>query len=169
MNDWRNTLYYPYQANEQGQIRNSITGKIRNPVITHNGYNRINLIIDGKPKSKFVHRLVWEAFNGPIPEGMEINHINEIKTDNRLCNIELCTRKYNANFGSRNDRISKKLFNGYRSKPIVQFDKNGTLVKEWPSIAEAVRNYGTAVSSNVHGRRGVKSAYGFIWKYKDKD
>ena len=106
-------------------------------------------------------------FFGPIPEGMEINHINEIKTDNRLCNIELCTRKYNTNFGSRNDRIGKKLLNGPCSKPIVQYDKNGAFVKEWPSISEAVRNYGYAIAGNLTGRHGAKSAYGFIWKYKD--
>lgn len=167
MNEWRNTLYYPYQANEQGEIRNSITGKILKPIITHNGYNRITLSINGKLVSKFVHRIVWESFYGPIPKGMQINHINEIKTDNRLCNIELCSPKYNTNFGSRNDRIGKKLLNGPCSKPILQFDKNGTLVKEWPSIREAVRNYGNVLCDNLYGRR--KSAFGYIWKHKDKD
>lgn len=167
MNEWRNTLYYPYQANEQGEIRNSITGKILNPALNNNGYTRITIAIDGKRVTKSVHRIIWESFNGPIPEGMVINHINEIKTDNRLCNIELCSQKYNINFGSRNTRVREKLLNGYRSKHILQFDKNGTFVKEWPSISEAMRNYGFGVRDNLYGKR--KTAYGYIWKYKDKD
>ena len=46
-----------------------------------------------------VHRLVWEAFNGKIPEGYTIDHINADKKDNRLKNLQLMTigdnvRKY---------------------------------------------------------------------------
>ena len=61
MNEWKNTLYYPYQANEQGEIRNSITGRILKPIVS-NGYNRVNLTTDGKRVTKYVHRLVWESF-----------------------------------------------------------------------------------------------------------
>lgn len=44
-----------------------------------------------------VHRLVYEAFNGQIPEGMEIDHINTIKTDNRPENLRCVTKKENMN------------------------------------------------------------------------
>jgi hypothetical protein len=37
------------------------------------------------------HRLIWEHVNGPIPDGLEINHRNAIKNDNRLANLELVT------------------------------------------------------------------------------
>lgn len=47
------------------------------------------------------HRLIWEATNGPIPEGMEINHINGIKNDNRLANLEVVTRSENARHAYR--------------------------------------------------------------------
>ena len=43
-----------------------------------------------------VHRVIWEAVNGPIPEGMQINHINGIKWDNRLANLELVTQSENT-------------------------------------------------------------------------
>jgi hypothetical protein len=39
----------------------------------------------------FIHRLVWEHVHGPIPDGLEINHRNAIKNDNRLANLELVT------------------------------------------------------------------------------
>lgn len=42
------------------------------------------------------HRLIWEAVNGPIPVGMQINHKNCITDDNRLCNLELVTPSGNT-------------------------------------------------------------------------
>lgn len=56
------------------------------------------LQIDGRARGLGVisaHRLIWEAANGPIPDGKEINHINGVKTDNRIANLELATRSEN--------------------------------------------------------------------------
>ena len=41
------------------------------------------------------HRMIFEYFNGTIPEKMEIDHINRIKIDNRIENLRLCTRSEN--------------------------------------------------------------------------
>lgn len=46
-------------------------------------------------KRHLAHRLLWEAANGPIPKGMQINHKNGVKTDNRLSNMELVTPSQN--------------------------------------------------------------------------
>ena len=46
---------------------------------------------------KLVHRLIWETFIGEIPDGYEIDHINTIRTDNRLDNLRLVTHKENCN------------------------------------------------------------------------
>lgn len=66
----------------------------------HQGYNRVTLFKNGVGKEHAVHRLVWNAFKGPIPKGLVINHLNEIKNDNRLCNLEICTSKENTNYGT---------------------------------------------------------------------
>jgi len=46
-------------------------------------------------KRPHVARFIWEAVNGPIPPKMEINHINGVKTDNRIANLELVTHQQN--------------------------------------------------------------------------
>jgi hypothetical protein len=43
-----------------------------------------------------VHRIIWQSFNGPIPDGFEINHKNGVKHDNRLVNLEPVTKSENA-------------------------------------------------------------------------
>ena len=47
-------------------------------------------------KGYYVHRFVYECFNGIIPDGKVIDHINNIKDDNRLCNIQLMTQQENC-------------------------------------------------------------------------
>lgn len=46
-------------------------------------------------KSYYEHVVIWEAFNGPVPDGMEIDHINRIKDDNRIENLRLLPTQYN--------------------------------------------------------------------------
>ena len=63
----------------------------------NDGYNRIELKDDNKKRKSFaVHRLVYETFKGPIPEGLQVDHINGIRNDNRLINLRLLTNKENS-------------------------------------------------------------------------
>lgn len=43
------------------------------------------------PNPRFVHRAIWETFNGPIPEGMEIDHKHGNRSDNRLSELQCVT------------------------------------------------------------------------------
>ena len=51
--------------------------------------------VDNKRLRKFVHRVVWEAFNGEVPEGFELDHINAKRDDNHLDNLRLVTHSEN--------------------------------------------------------------------------
>lgn len=82
-----------YSVDKEGFISNT-KGKLLKPV-ERNGYLAIRLSKNNKVYHKSVHRLVYEAFKGTISEGYHINHINGLRNDNRLNNLEACTHKEN--------------------------------------------------------------------------
>ena len=53
-------------------------------------------------KIVYLHRVVWEIHNGPIPKHLEIDHINGNRLDNRIQNLRLVTHKQNQNNQHRN-------------------------------------------------------------------
>ena len=62
-----------------------------------NGYLRIKLNIGVRKNVDILsHRAVWVCFNDPIPEGLEINHKNGNRTDNRPTNLEVVSRTENV-------------------------------------------------------------------------
>ena len=122
-------------------------------------------------KNYKVHRLVAFAFPeicGEWFEGAEVNHKNEIKTDNRAENLEWCTQSFNVNYGTRNQRTSEKNTNGSCSKTILQYSLDEQFIKEWPSVSEIQRtlNYSRSFICQVCKNK-YKQAYGFKWKYKN--
>ena len=170
---WKDIKGYEglYQISNLGRVKslNYIhTGreKILKPSVDKQGYLNICLCKNGVKKWYLVHRLVYEAFVGDIPKGMQVNHINEIKTDNRAVNLNLMTPKENSNWGTRNERISKKQINGKKSKPVLKIDPiSNEIVAEFPSTKEAERQTGfNHIYLWCSGLR--KSVDGFKWKYK---
>lgn len=70
------------------------------------GYITFHLCKNGIRKDPLAHILVWEAFCGPIPDGLEINHIDCVRSNNRLGNLELMTKAENAAYAySHNGRL----------------------------------------------------------------
>lgn len=67
------------------------------------GYVRTKLF----SKMTFAHRVIWEMHNGEIPKGMEIDHINGVKHDNRIENLRCVDRWINCkNASMRSDNKS---------------------------------------------------------------
>lgn len=65
-------------------------------VVGTDGYLQISILHEGKVYTPKNHRIIWEMCVGPIPEGVQIDHINGIKDDNRLDNLRLCEHGQNS-------------------------------------------------------------------------
>ena len=168
--------YEGYQVSNLGRVKSlkrfrkgkngslvPVKEKILKPQMPNSGYYRVTLCEQSTIKFYYVHRLVYEAFNGQIPENMQVNHINEVKTDNRLENLNLMTPKENINYGTGIERCTKK-----RSKAVLQFDLNDKFVKEYLSTKQVERETGFAqqyISACCKGK--YKTAYNYKWKYKE--
>ena len=166
---WRDIDGYKglYQVSNKGRVKSLKWGKERilRPGTNRLGYMFVCLYHDNMKKTVKLHRLVAQAFI-PNPDNLpEINHRDENKKNNCVENLEWCDRIYNLNYGTRNERIT-----GRPSIPIIQYSKDGVFIKEWPSSREVERVLGINNSHiNACCRGKQKSAYDFIWRYKEKD
>ena len=70
--------------------------------LTAKGYLRVCLNIDGKQYHALAHRIVWVARHGPIPEDLQIDHADTIKTHNWLANLEAVRGAENMARAARN-------------------------------------------------------------------
>ena len=175
--EWRTAIYDDvvyeklYKVSNLGRImslnyRRTGRAKLMTPVEDKNGYFKVGFWKNGEYKRCLVHRLVAFAFL-PNPENLsEINHIDQNKENNRVENLEWCDRKYNNNYGSHNERVSKAMTNGKLSKPVLQLSLSGELIREWPSTMECARNGFNqgAVAACCRGER--KTHKGFCFMYK---
>lgn len=80
-------------TNQFSTYTRKLKGRVLTPVCNGKaGYYQIKFSNKGKSKAEYVHRLVWQAFNGEIPEGYEVDHDDENKANNALSNLNLKTR-----------------------------------------------------------------------------
>lgn len=111
---WRDIIGYEgkYQVSDEGQVRNAETGLVLRPGKKPGGYLFVGLADHrvGKGKRKkyhHVHRLVAQAFL-ENPEGKsDIDHIDGVKTNNRVGNLRWCTRKENVHNPITFEKVQK--------------------------------------------------------------
>ena len=118
---WRKVEGYdqPIEVSNLGNVRRSDGKSIK--VITHprSGYNHVSVSINGRQTIALVHRLVANAFIPKIEGKEEIDHVNTVRTDNRVenlrwvshkenCNNPLSIEKYKARVGDKNPFYGKK-------------------------------------------------------------
>ena len=136
-------------------------GKIKAICDNGNGYCVVNLKVDGKQKSRTVHRLVATAFI-PNPKNLpEINHIDGNKKNNNVSNLEWCDRRHNATHAVQN-----KLSTEFGQRKVICVELN----KEFNSVTEAenwVGVKGSRISNVCKLKRGCKTCGGYHWRYAE--
>ena len=180
-----------YQASNLGRIRSmdrEVTksngskefykGKVLKPFVGTNGYLYITIAEEpGKFRPRRLHRVIAETFI-PNPLNLpQINHINEDKTDNRVCNLEWCTAEYNTFYGHRIEKFAKSNRNNPAlSKGVNQYDLEGNYLRNFPSAAEASRYLGRDCVAACrigqccrHLFKTGNSAYGYLWEFSSED
>ena len=124
---WKNIIEYEgyYQISNLGRVKSlertisfgdrkrRVSEKILKTKVDKDGYLRCTLCKNGKCIGYFVHRVVMYSFEGY--SNKQVNHINGIKDDNRIGNLEYCTGMKNINH--QHTKLKNKKKYGIRATP----------------------------------------------------
>lgn len=145
------------------------------PVNKGNGYLRFVLCCNGRTKRMDIHRLVALAFIPNPEEKPCVNHLDGNPSNNCINNLEWATEKENAKHACDVLKTMKPPFapkgkGHFNNKPVLQFSPIGEYIGEYASASVAeVIFAGKSTSAITKVCAGAnKSAFGFIWRYKDK-
>lgn len=158
---WKQYKDTNYWFNKDGQGVNIKTNKYLNTSINNSGYSRYYLYINSQRFALLAHRIIYELFSGEkLTKTDQINHKDGNKQNNTYENLEKVNNKENM---YHSFYILKK-----NIKPVLQYDLNNNLIKEYPSISVAARSLNICDSGIVQACKGIiNTYYGFIWKYKE--
>lgn len=172
MEIWKDIKGYEgkYQISSYGRIRSlkrtairSYRGNylVKNKILKQStdkrGVKRVGLYNNGRHTFQ-VHRLVAQTFI-PNPNDLpDINHIDENPSNNNVENLEWCTREYNNNYGTRNERHSKKIQGS--KHPQSKKVKCITTGEIFNCMQEAARKYNVSQAHITHCCQGRRNYTG---------
>ena len=154
-----------YAITDDGRVYSYRKDRFLKPHMNNNGYHQTDLCVNQKHYYPKVHRLVAEAFI-PNPNNYPlVNHKDENRMNNNVDNLEWTTYKYNTNYSNVGYRANLP-----RWKKVIQLDKEGNVIKEFPCVAQVERELGFSHSNIVNCCNKpdkFKTAYGYKWKYSE--
>jgi len=177
-----------YCVSDNGLIWSIRSQKVLSPKKTSTGYFRVGLSVNGERHDYGIHRFVALAFI-PNPEGKPtVNHLNEVKSDNCVQNLEWATTAEqnihgtriaramrNTDWKKRSEKMDYKAIaskhdyhkmNKNQMKAVIQLDEHGFFIAKYNSLSEAAQVKKIRPShlcSCLKGRR--KTCGGYQWKY----
>ncbi|MDR1120216.1 MAG: hypothetical protein LBM08_04790 [Dysgonamonadaceae bacterium] len=187
---WKDIKDYEgcYQVSNLGRIRSlsriiqrkngmsyKVNGKIFTGTPEKDGYLIVHLRNGNVNNHARISRLVAATFIPNTLNKSEVNHMNGMKTDNRVENLEWATSGENITHAYRilNRIKNKNLLNKTgdlhpTSKAVLQFDLNGSFIARYESARQAslaLNKSASTISKAISGK--TKISGGFIWKYED--
>lgn len=165
-----------YYVTSCGKIISILGNKytVLSPQFDKDGYKKIVLQTkQGGRINRSIHRLVALAFI-EIPDKyldilplnkIQVNHKNEVKTDNYVQNLEWCDCTYNINYGERNNKSAEK-----HIIKIYKYDLNGNFIQEYNSLTQASLENDLLISSiSACASYKIKSCGNYMWRYFKAD
>lgn len=179
--EWKTITYFPkYEVSDLGNVRVKETHYIIKPFVNEAGYLRVSLSNEINKKKKFyIQRLVAIEFLPNLENKPTVNHINNIRIDNRLSNLEWSTMSEQNKHKHKTNIIFNKRIN---IKSIWRIDINtDEKIEKYQSTTEAVKwikeNNLTKSKNELNLRQKLinvsngknKSAYGYKWQYEENN
>lgn len=144
----RGNTYYRFHYNASGYL-----------CITLQGVNKVD-------KTYLVHRLIMHGFHGPSE--LSVNHKNDERDDNRLCNLEYATASQQSKQAWSSGK--HKTTSYITSKPVLQLDAEGNILREFKNTTDAAASIGCGASSVSKACRGkMSSIKGCFVKFRNED
>ena len=168
-----------YEISNLGGVRNRKRGNKLLPYRDGRNHLKVGLHHDGKQKHVFVHRLIYEAFVGEIPDGYVIHHIDHNQFNNCVDNLKLMSRsehmslhrkgKTLPNHNTEKMRIAAKRACQATKKPVAQYSLDGELIGVYESISEAHRKTGVGITGISRCcLKKVRKSGNYYWEFRKK-
>ena len=166
-------------SNRTQNLREKITKQYK---CKSTGYIMVNMNVNGQEYRTTTHRLIAIHFIPNPLQKKEVNHKNGVRDDNSISNLEWVTPSENIKHSfsvlkrkppvpySKNPQLAEKnIIKSVErtSKPVLQINFNGEVIKKHSSLAQAVREGAGKCSSAISKCCKGKISYhnNFIWKY----
>lgn len=172
---WRDIEGYEnlYQVSSKGRVRSldrvnsNVKGRVLKYGLQDYRYPNVTLHKNGKQISKTIHRLVAIHFVNNPYDKKQVNHINGIRTDNRMENLEWVSPRENLLHAFDTGLASATKGKDHpSSRRIIQLDLDGKRIKEYDTVISAAKSLGIRqgnISNCASGR--CKSTGGYKWEY----
>lgn len=154
-----------YKVSDDGEVYGKRFKRPLKKHISPNGYYRVKLYKDSKPKMFQVHRIVATAFLENSQNKPQVNHKDGNKLNNKVSNLEWCTQSENLAHACKHGLIDTSKAWHANEKAVCQCDMDGNIIKVWESMSKAARELNIQISSISFCCSGrIKSAGGYKWQ-----